>query len=204
MSFEAAAWAIKQKTNKPIEKLVLIGLADCYNKHNSRCDPSIIYLSKVAICSERQVTRSINELVIQGLISIQRQTGRRTNYNIILTPDTVSPLPRLTVTPTPDSQSKTPDCQSPKPVITSKETSKEPWEPDEDTLTVCKMAGVEVTQEMVCAFRLKILDWKDKNFNSVGLRTKFVSHCKGIKYEVSNNGNQTLEQRLNDTSWAQT
>jgi len=126
MSFEAAAWAIKQKTNRPIEKLILIALCDCYNKNNSRCDPSIIYLSEVAICSERQATRSINQLVIQGFISACRKTGRRTNYNINLTPDSQSPHPRLTVTPTPDSQSKTPDSQSPEPVRTINLTSKIP------------------------------------------------------------------------------
>lgn len=126
MSFEAAAWAIKQKTETPVEKLVLIALADCYNKNNSRCDPSKAHIAEIALCSERYVSGAIASLVEQGFISVDRKTGRRSNYNINMTPELSSPHPRTEFTPTPELSSETPELSSPEPVRTSKLTSKIP------------------------------------------------------------------------------
>jgi len=55
------------------------------------------------------------------------------------------------------------------------------WKPDNATKEACLMAGVTITKEMVSTYRLKILDWKDKKYNGVNLRTKFVTHCKGMQ-----------------------
>jgi len=126
MSFEVAAWAIKQKTKTPVEKLVLITLADCYNKNNSRCDPSKAHIADIALCSERYVSEAIASLVEQGFISVDRKTGRRSNYSINITPELSSPHPRTEFTTTPELSSETPELSSPEPVRTSKLTSKIP------------------------------------------------------------------------------
>ncbi len=101
MSFEAAAWAIKQRTKLPTEKLVLIALSDCHNKDTARCDPSLLTLADVALCSDRTAIRAIESLVKQGFISTIKTLGKRTKYTLlmdrnpcqIVTPDKLSPIP---------------------------------------------------------------------------------------------------------------
>jgi len=80
LSFEAAAWAIKQSPGTPTDKLVLIALSDCFNKYNSRCDPSNIYLAKRAMCDVRYITESIKRLEAADFIRVQRRSGRRNSY----------------------------------------------------------------------------------------------------------------------------
>ena len=88
MSFEAAAWAIKQTTKTPTEKLVLIALADCVNASTGKCYPTIPYLAQVAITSERQTKRCIQSLEEQNLIKIHREKGRNNHYKLLTTSDT--------------------------------------------------------------------------------------------------------------------
>lgn len=125
MSFEAAAWAIKQVTETQTDKLVLIALCDCFNKNNSRCDPSNTHLSKIALCSERYISESVSRLQNTGFITVIRRSGRRNNY-LINTPELSSEVQPLTpdvsseVQPlTPELSSETPELSSPKPVRTS-------------------------------------------------------------------------------------
>lgn len=135
MSFEAAAWAIKQRTKTATDKLVLIVLSDCHNRETGACFPSYKFVADHAQCSERQVGRSINSLEEYGLITVQRDKGKSNNYNLNFnTPDKLSGAtnkakPRtnetkpLTPCPaTPDTMSYEPGSnQELKPVI---ETSK--------------------------------------------------------------------------------
>ena len=114
MSFEAAAWAIQQVTQTQTDKLVLIALCDCFNKNNSRCDPSNTHLSQVALCSERYVSESVSRLESTGFIKVIRRQGRRNNYTIN-TPELSSEVQPLT----PELSSETPELSSPKPVRTS-------------------------------------------------------------------------------------
>ena len=88
MSFEAAAWAIKQTTKTPTEKLVLIALADCVNASTGKCYPTIPYLAQVAITSERQTKRCIQSLEEQNLIKTHREKGRNNHYKLLTTSDT--------------------------------------------------------------------------------------------------------------------
>ncbi len=115
MSFEAAAWAIQQTPESPVDKLVLIALADCYNKNNSRCDPSNAYLAEHALCSQRYVSESVTRLVNGGFISVVRQKGRRNNYRIH-TPELSSGVPLNSDQDTPELSSETPELSSPEPV----------------------------------------------------------------------------------------
>lgn len=82
MSFEAAAWAIKQKTKTATEKLVLITLADAQNSETNRCFPSIPTIAQVALCSERQAKRCIQSLESQGLIKVKREQGKSNYYSL--------------------------------------------------------------------------------------------------------------------------
>jgi len=69
MSFEAAAWAIKQRPESATEKLLLIALADCMNAETGRCFPSVDYLADAALCSKRTAQRAIKSLEAQGFIT---------------------------------------------------------------------------------------------------------------------------------------
>lgn len=127
MSFEAAAWAIKQCPKLPTEKLTLIALADCHNRDSGRCDPSLLTLASVAMCSDRTAMRSVESLEKQGFILTEKVTGKRTRYQLIFnkTPDThVTPAKLSPLTPcldTPDTHVTTPlTPMSPEPVSTKK------------------------------------------------------------------------------------
>ncbi len=74
------------------------------------------------------------------------------------------------------------------------------WKPDNETLDACRQSMIMVTDEMIATFRIKILDWKDKNYNGVNLRTKFISHCKGVNLE-KHQSDPTARQILANTDW---
>ena len=82
MSFEASAWAIKQKPRSAHEKLILIILADCYNQATTRCDPSIDYISELGICHRITAIRAIESLAEQGFILPKKAKGKRTHYEL--------------------------------------------------------------------------------------------------------------------------
>ncbi len=113
MSFEAAAWAIKQKTKTATEKLVLITLADCQNAETNLCYPSIPYIAEHSLCSDRQAKRCIQSLEDQGLISVQRETGKSNHYSLNLQGgDKMSPV--TSGEKTSDIQGKTSDTHVPR------------------------------------------------------------------------------------------
>jgi len=128
MSFKAAAWAIQQKPKLATEKLILIGLSDFHNKENNRCDPSMMSLADIGLCSERTAIRSIESLEKQGFISTIKSLGKRTKYSLNLpktsdthvTRDKMSPV--TPVTQTPDTQCSKPlTPMSPEPGINQEE-----------------------------------------------------------------------------------
>lgn len=122
MSFEAAAWAIKQRTKTATDKLVLIVLADCHNRESGACFPSYKYIAEHAQCSERQVGRSIQNLEESGLITAEKKAGKSHNYQLIITtPDNLSPPTIETRPPTFEAEPPTlcpttPDTMSYEPV----------------------------------------------------------------------------------------
>ena len=82
MSFEAAAWAIKAKTETATEKLVLILITDCISTETGIGWPSVDYLSEHAMCSVRTVQRSIRSLEKQGMLSVEVKPGRANIYRV--------------------------------------------------------------------------------------------------------------------------
>ena len=73
MSFEAMAWAVKQKL--PVkQKIVLLMLADRTNKDTGRCDPSIARLADDCGMSETSVKDAIRSLREAGLVVAHSRT----------------------------------------------------------------------------------------------------------------------------------
>ncbi len=68
MSFQAMAWAIKQKTGSTPRKLVLLMLANFANE-DFECYPSISKIAAECEMSERTVLRAIKALEEEGLVS---------------------------------------------------------------------------------------------------------------------------------------
>ena len=123
MSFKAAAWAIQQKPELPVEKLILIGLSDCYNNDTHRCDPSIITLAEIGLCCKRTAIRAIKSLETQGFIATVKTTGKRTKYELCFDRgDNLSPVTESHHTS--DTHVTTPVTpMSPEPVSNLEETS---------------------------------------------------------------------------------
>jgi len=72
MSVEAVHWALKQKTDEAVDKLILISLAD-YAGHDHTCFPSRKKLAEVGMCSLDTVDRANKRLEARGLIRKDRR-----------------------------------------------------------------------------------------------------------------------------------
>ena len=135
MSFEAAAWAIKQTPDTQTDKLVLIALCDCLNSNTQRCDPSNAHLAEAAMCSEKYIYRSLSRLELSGLITVERILGRRNRYSISIPEESEVVTPQLSgevelITPqlsgpTPQLSGQTPQLSGDEPRRTKKGTKKE-------------------------------------------------------------------------------
>lgn len=71
MSFQAMAWAIKQKTPSTASKLVLLVLANYADDENS-CYPSHDHISTISHCTRRSVITYIKQLEKNGFINVVR------------------------------------------------------------------------------------------------------------------------------------
>ena len=81
MSATATFWAWEQKELTPIEKLVLLALANRHNKDTGKCYPSMNRMAiDTGMCS-RSVMRSIGGLEKKGLITTQRYGGKSNYYH---------------------------------------------------------------------------------------------------------------------------
>lgn len=128
MSFEAAAWAIKQTPASAREKLILIVLADCHNDNTGQCDPSLQYLMKHALCARSTLVEALDNLEREGFLKRKRGDHKtRTQYklNLVRLPDQsdnrTSTTTGLRVVRLPDQPST---ATVPKPVNNQEETSK--------------------------------------------------------------------------------
>lgn len=85
MSFQAMAWAVKQKTPDPHSKLLLLMLANHSGRHETDhdvCWPSMRLLAEECCMSEDTVQRRVEVLSSKGLLSFQKrsaQDGRNTS-----------------------------------------------------------------------------------------------------------------------------
>lgn len=80
MSHKASAWAMDQCPGTPLEKLVLLILADCQNESSGQCYPSITYLCDKSMCSRRGAIKVIESLEAQGYITAKKTSGKVTHY----------------------------------------------------------------------------------------------------------------------------
>lgn len=69
-------WAIKQRCGSPLQKLVLMILADEHRLDNDRCDPSHGYIADLAEASKEGVIKAIKKLESDGLVQVVRGAGR--------------------------------------------------------------------------------------------------------------------------------
>ena len=81
MSIQSLSWSIKQKTDTPTTKLVLILLAN-YADENQSCFPSEKHLAKLVGCSDRTIRRCLRYLVDNNLIKCENRVGTSNRYTI--------------------------------------------------------------------------------------------------------------------------
>lgn len=91
LSHEATNWASKVRGISPMQKLVLMLMADCHNGHTRECFPSIDTLAEDSCAGRRTVIRAIQALEVAGLISIRKQEGKSNRYDLH-TSATVTPV----------------------------------------------------------------------------------------------------------------
>lgn len=72
MSHKATAWAFAQRV-PPLQKLVLIVLADRHNADTGRCDPSLSRIAEDCTLSRDTVIRNLKALASAGLLRIIRR-----------------------------------------------------------------------------------------------------------------------------------
>lgn len=84
MSHKATAWAFEQDPGSPVQKFILICLADCHNGHTGQCNPSFQRLADVTGYSRRTVIRALADLTEGGFIEPIRAFGRSSNYRLCL------------------------------------------------------------------------------------------------------------------------
>ena len=127
MSGKAAVWAWQQTGIPPLEKLVLLALAERHNKDTGKCYPSMTLMAEDTGMSRRSVMRAIRGLEERGLITCDRTYGKSTFYHLHIgkltietTGDRESPVTeshQLPVTESHRCQSVTGDRESP-PLVT--------------------------------------------------------------------------------------
>ena len=107
MSVRALNWAFDQKTELPVDKLVLLSLADLANE-DGQSWPSRRLLADRAMCSVDTVDRSINRLEAAGIIVKSQRlhaAGGLSSSCYTLVPIAgaktldVAPLPQIAATP---------------------------------------------------------------------------------------------------------
>jgi len=110
MSFKAMSWAASTKTHTPIQKLILLLLADRAND-DGFCFPSMKTIAEDACMSRSAVMENVKKLAAQGLINVTKRTitdeesgkARNTsnlyhlNTGVVVLPDGGSRLERLGV-----------------------------------------------------------------------------------------------------------
>lgn len=76
MSGKAMGWALEQKTELPVDKLILIALGN-FADETHQCFPSRRKLSDLAMCSLDTVDRAIKRLIDSGLVTKDSRLAAR-------------------------------------------------------------------------------------------------------------------------------
>jgi len=74
MSAKAMGWALEQTTELPIDKLILIAIANFADEHH-QCYPARKTLARMAMCSLDSVDRAMKRLLEAGLVAKAERTG---------------------------------------------------------------------------------------------------------------------------------
>lgn len=82
MSLDATRWAWKQTGIRPMQKLVLLSLADRADEHHS-CHPSISRLSADTGMYRETIMEAIAEMEEKGIIKVNRRLGTGSIYHLI-------------------------------------------------------------------------------------------------------------------------
>ncbi len=108
MGSKIVGWAWEQKTDKPIDKMVLVALAD-YAAKDGFSYPSQRELADMAQCSIDTVQRALKRLIARGLVEQatrwRANGGRSSNGYTVLYDgrDTATPLPQTAAGPMPQA-----------------------------------------------------------------------------------------------------
>ena len=81
MSFQAMAWGVKQETNNPISKLLLLMICN-YADEKGNAYPSQEHLSKLCQCSRMSIIRHIKELEKNKFITTSKQKNGAYGFNL--------------------------------------------------------------------------------------------------------------------------
>lgn len=88
------SWVWEQSRAEPIDRLVLLAIADCTNDLGTDAYPSIATLVTKTGLHARSVQRSIRHLIEIGELEVEIGGGHLANrYRVTMTPGTVPPLP---------------------------------------------------------------------------------------------------------------
>ena len=134
MAFEWMAWAVKQKTEKPVSKSVLIALAN-YADEEGFCYPSITRLCEVTECCEKAVRNAIKHLEAIGLLRKGKRRRRKDGtlgvQEYYLTSGTMCQKPEVS-----NTEPQAPDTTSPEVQDTAQNQSLP--KPIKNTLSGCQ------------------------------------------------------------------
>ena len=86
MSAKLVGWALEQPNLTPMEKLLLVVLADHFNDQEGSAWPSQERIAKMMALSTRQVRRIQLELTTKGYLQVENRVGQSNLYRMT-TPD---------------------------------------------------------------------------------------------------------------------
>jgi len=81
MSIECMAWALEQQNLEPVDKLVLLGIANHADRDGGNAWPSLKTLAMYVGRSDQTVRRSIRELEKRGLLVVELHGGGTFKHN---------------------------------------------------------------------------------------------------------------------------
>lgn len=101
MSVDATLWAWKQQGLSPIQKIILLSLADRANDFNM-CFPSVNRIMlDTGIGKKDTVFKAIKELEQIGLLAIEKEAGRSNHYQLLNVELRENTSPKNRTTPVP-------------------------------------------------------------------------------------------------------
>lgn len=163
MSIKKIAWALEQKIDDPIAKLVLIGVCNCYNDGYGFAFPSVPNLASVADCSDRTITRKLKILEDMGLLKREIRPNKTSKYHLppfdAVGGDSLSGGDTA-MSPVPDT------VESDDPLLTLSINKKggkiliSEWTPTDECIQHCKAKGLnpDTIWEAICL-------WNEQNGN---------------------------------------